>query len=212
MAHAFELVYIWYTGLDELEQNAVKDGVNEVLALTPRRKVMPIGEKIGPSGFSAADYVRAASRNARGQVDSGELLTLFLTDPWRKEHPHIDVVFVEDDLCPNIPSQPMNFVFGQAWEDATVQSVCRYRHLSDSDRALVIKSIAQHELGHVFGCAYDLRRPHTHEQFGPHCLNKGCVMRQTLTIEELVRNSHESQRMGMIYCPECLDDAWRSPR
>ena len=64
-----------------------------------------------------------------------------------------------------------------------------------------------HELGHVFGMAADLHRSNTEENFGNHCTNPGCIMRQGVNIDQWLHNAHMARRYGRIYCPQCMADA-----
>lgn len=192
------------SGIDLVEENAIMDGFyNSVKCFPAPRKISYYGARTLPSGVNADWYVNNAPRNINKQIDSSKLLELLLNDPWQRMEPHITVLFTSSDLCP----PGFNFVFGQAWDKATVQSVYRYRGLNNTDRTLLIQAVIAHELGHIFGLAGDLKRPHTIERFGPHCTNRGCIMRQQLSLEQNLSNVHESAAMGMLYCPECMQDA-----
>ena len=105
----------------------------------------------------------------------------------------------------------MNFVFGVARPSArvTVQSVYRYRNLPMNERKLAIKTVVQHELGHIFGCAHPGREK-TEMNLGSHCTQYGCIMQQGLTVEAFVEHAKAARALHRLYCPLCLAEARRS--
>ena len=87
-----------------------------------------------------------------------------------------------------------------------IHSVFRYRNLSSEEKLRCIRRTLRHELGHCFGMANDPNRENTKDVFGPHCTTKGCSMRQTETLDKLLRLSEEEEELGVLFCGACLQD------
>ena len=213
-------IFVMYdSGVDTLEERAILDGLMATKCYSHMRREIRLinSEAWSNEDCSPADWyvdrARKIYRNKIGytQLDADHLLDLLANEPWQKTEPHIDVLFVSQDLTARDGEDWLNFVFGIADGRITVQSVARYREINDPfERAMAIKTVVQHELGHVFGMAADLNRSNTEYKLGPHCTNPGCVMRQGLSVSEWVRHARESYSAGMIYCPQCLADAERA--
>ena len=206
-------IYVCYdSGLDAFEVQCIKDALVELKILFPNRVIKDFGSRSWSVGdYSSADwYVNKAKKvlrsSAISQLDAGSLIDLMQSEPWQRNDPHIDVLFTSKDLT----ITNLNFCFGLARGRITVQSVFRYRRLSNADRELAIKAVVHHELGHIFGCAIDLARANTEMNLGEHCTNYGCIMRQGLSVEEWVKHAKEAKYLKRIYCPQCLADARRS--
>lgn len=206
-------IYVSYDSkITDFEQKAIIEGLKEISSVFPGREVVVFGSMAWSEGdYSSADWYVARAKKVmhrgRGlQLDAASLLGLMTNEPWQRTKAHIDVFFTSYDLT----APGLNFCFGMTSGRLTVQSVARYRVLPAADRYLAIKSVVQHELGHVYGLAGDLRRPNTEQNLGPHCTNYGCIMRQSLTLELWVQHAREARAMGRIYCPSCLADARRS--
>ena len=212
-------IYVMHdTGLTVLESTAVSSGIQSALACLGqgghRRRVEDFGAKAWAKGeFSSADWYVSQAKHLRRsngivQLDADDLIGLMANEPWQDAEPHIDVMFTSYDLTVMDDGRYLNFVFGLADGRFTVQSVARFRSIPDEfDRVLAIKAVVQHELGHIFGMASDLHRSNIEYSLGPHCTNRGCVMRQALNVPDWAQNARDSYQMGMIYCPQCLEDA-----
>ena len=116
------------------------------------------------------------------------------------------VLFTTYDL--HISSINAGWCFGAAnyKSHVSVQSVFRYQSLPIMDQFRCIRRTLRHELGHTFGMASDLKRAHTEDKLGPHCTNPGCSMRQSSTLQALLRHATEEDRLGTYFCKECLAD------
>lgn len=212
---ALPINVMWDSGVDALEERAIVDGlVGALSCIGARREVRIFGSKAWSEGsYSSADWYVSHTRRLRRsdgnvQLDADRLLDLLAGEPYQKAEPHIDVMFVSQDLTARDGEQYLSFVFGIASGRLTVQSVARYRDVTNQfERMMAIRMVIQHELGHVFGMAADLRRSNTEYDLGPHCTNRGCVMRQALTVYDWIRHAQDSQQAGMVYCPQCLADA-----
>lgn len=210
-------VYVTFdSGIDALEERAILDGIAATMCFSHmRRELRVFGAMPWSEGdYSSADWYVKHTRKIYQckidgvQLDADHLLDLLSHEPWQESEPHIDVMFVSQDLTARNGDGWLNFVFGIANGRVTVQSVARYREIANlGDRMAAIKMVAQHELGHVFGMAGNKNRSNTEDNLGMHCTNPGCVMRQGLSVPEWVRHARESYRSGIIYCPQCLADA-----
>lgn len=207
-------IHLMYdSGIQPMEEMAILDGLHEVLEIFPKREAINYGAKPWIKGeFSSADwYVDHASKfyrpNGDVQLDADDLIDLMRFEPWQEKQAHIDMMFTSLDLTTLGGDGYLDYVFGAADGRFTVQSVARFRDIPlEHDRILAIKNVVQHELGHIFGMANDLHRENTVEDFGPHCTNFGCVMRQAITVSEWVQNARDSYQMGIVYCKQCLMD------
>lgn len=201
-------IYVMYdSALDEIERTAIHEGLLEFQRVFPARVIINFGSEPWANGsYSSADwYLQHAERMSNQQIIADSLIRLMRNEPFQEETPHIDVMFTSVDL--NTNSFHLNFCFGLTNGRFTAQSVFRYRNLPKNDRVLAIKTVLQHELGHVFGMAFDPRRTNTEEKLGNHCTNFGCIMRQGMNTTEWVNHAREARKMGRLYCPQCLADA-----
>lgn len=206
-------IFVCYdSDLDGFERRSISQAIVELNELFPEREIVNFGSAAWSDGdYSSADwYVKKAKLILRPgqepQLDVNSIIRLLFLEPWQESAPHIDVLFTSRDLA----AKGLNFCFGMTDGRYTVQSVYQYRSLNAEDRRLAIKTVLWHELGHVFGCAGDLRRSNTEEKIGEHCTNFGCVMRQGMSLGEWVRHAREAKNCNRIYCPQCMADARRS--
>ena len=204
-------IYLMYdSGLDELERTSIHEGLLEFQHVFPTRVIVNFGSEPWSSGnYSSADWYIQHAEIIRGyahrQINADSLLKLMYNEPYQQNDPHVDALFTSADLTSK--ELKLNFCFGLTNGRFTVQSVFRYRSLPKYDRKLAIKTVLQHELGHVFGMAWDPNRPNTEEKLGNHCTNRGCIMRQGMNTTEWVNLAREARKMGRLYCPQCLADA-----
>lgn len=212
-------IYVSYdSGITELEQMAILSGLHEALVyLGYPSEVKVFGAEPWSKGdYSSADWYVLKTRSVHqsqighSQLDADHLVDLLASEPWQEADPHIDVMFVSQDLTARDEGKYLNFVFGIASGRITVQSVARFREIpNDFDRVLAIKAVVQHELGHIFGMAANPCRNHTEYVLGQHCTNPGCIMQQALSVTGWVQHAYDALQMGRVYCPECLEDARR---
>lgn len=199
-------IYVMYeTELSVFERYCVDKAMQEFKNMFPEREIVIFGFNQWCEGdYSCADWYieKARVKQSTCQIDASGLLDLMQNEPWQWNNPHVDVLFTSKDLF----ASGLNYCFGMTRGRCTVQSVYRYRYLNTDDRELAIKTVAWHELGHVFGMAGNLRRGNTEYKLGAHCTNYGCVMRQGMNVDEWVRHAKEAKRMGRIYCPQCMLD------
>lgn len=107
-----------------------------------------------------------------------------------------------------IENPKVDWVFGAARvkNRVTVQSMFRYRNLTEEEKLRCIRRTLRHELGHNFGMAADLNRVNTEDHTGPHCTAPGCSMRQAGTLQKLLELSAEEKRVGTYFCKDCISD------
>ena len=201
-------IYVmWDSRVDKFEQQAIIDGLEEFKKYLPGREIVIFGSKKWSEGdYSSADWYIEKAKRIKGQISAPSILDLMSNEPWQKANPHVDVFFVSHDLS----APGLNYCFGMSRGKLTVQSILRYRMLPSNDRYLSIKAVVQHELGHTYGLAGDLRRSNTEYKLGSHCTNYGCVMRQGMNLVEWAQHARDAHKMGRPYCNQCIEDAKRS--
>ena len=116
------------------------------------------------------------------------------------------VLFTAYDL--HISSINAGWCFGAATykSHVSVQSVFRYQGLPIMEQFHCIRRTLRHELGHIFGMASNLERANTEDKLGPHCTNPGCSMRQSSTLQSLLRHATEENRLESFFCKNCEED------
>ncbi len=197
------------------EENAIVSALKEFKALFPEREIRNYGRSSwGNGSYNCADwYVQHTDKINKleighQQLDAESMLSLLMNEPWQKKRPHIDVVFVSDDIT----MKRLNFCFGAACGRVTVQSVYRYRHassLNEEEKALAIKAVVLHELGHTLNMAANPYRRKTEPKLGIHCAQHGCIMQQGMNVPEFIQHAKDARALDRWYCPLCLADAKR---
>lgn len=149
------------------------------------------------------------TKNEHGRYDAS--LVLRKLEQAQGEFPRAAavVLFTARDLFASSTKNAWCFGLANSRTHVSVQSVCRYRKLSEEDRLLCVRRTLRHELGHAFGMAMDRRRAHTEVHFGLHCTNPGCTMRQSGTLTELLVLAREEDSAGTYFCAECREDLRR---
>ena len=110
-----------------------------------------------------------------------------------------------------LSSLNLRWCFGAASHGrrVSVQTVLYYRDLSAAEKARCIRRTLRHEVGHIFGMAWDLKRICTEDRGGHHCTSEGCSMRQAGTLRVLLEHSLEEDRLGTYFCRHCRQDLER---
>jgi len=142
------------------------------------------------------------------QLDAGRFLYLVVNTQWPTLEPHIDLIFMSQDLTARDKDGWLNFVFGVADKHASVQSIARLRDIPDKhDRMMAIKALTQHSLGYMLGAksADASLDPHMAAFYNPgNCHNFGCMMQNGSSPAGWVEIACEAHQSGTIYCSECL--------
>jgi predicted Zn-dependent protease len=109
-------------------------------------------------------------------------------------------------LCSDIyADEKTNFVFGSSDKDLPViLSTFRFKGLSEKERCQCLKTVAMHELGHVFGLP-SVGRNKNVENLGEHCTNSRCIMRQGLNVPDLLNITTDRLKHGAL-CSNCTND------
>lgn len=111
------------------------------------------------------------------------------------------VLFVEKDLYH--PDSKAKWCFGSASDvgNVTVQSVYRYRDLTDEEKLRCIRRTLRHELGHIFKLCKSPGRANTLRNAGMHCTNHNCSMNKTKNTSDLVLHSKLEAYEKNFFCP-----------
>ncbi|MDO4219704.1 MAG: hypothetical protein Q4D22_00510 [Candidatus Saccharibacteria bacterium] len=203
----FPIYICWDGSLRPAEQNAILRGVRETEAIFGCTFVCYGARKWTYGRYTSSDaIVRAAPRNEKGQKNASSILTI-MADVMREwVEPGAMILFTSEDLS----VRGINWCFGAARSEVkmTVQSVARYRGLSEEVMSACIRRTMRHELGHIFECAKDLKRSNTEMNLGEHCTNAGCSMCQTLDLPTLIRLAGEEDERD-CFCEQCKADMRR---
>lgn len=197
------------SGITEEERTTAVKAIEKVAAIFQRDCYVLDGE-----GSSTADSIVIKAKEIRSstygpQLDVYSIVRQVLSSERHRKYPWIEVFLTSFDLTALCNGHYLNFCFGVTAGDVTVQSVARFRGLSETEHKIMLEGVIQHELGHIFGLASDLKRPHVRYKLGMHCTNYGCVMNQGMSLNELLDVFKAAKMMGRIYCPECLREAKR---
>ncbi len=172
------------------------------------------GDFLAP--FESVDWSMAMAKMsaiAKGhpnQINAGMLLDLMDHDPTVRQIPQLNINLVNEDAFAGTDNN--SFVYGLGRPDrGFVLSVYRYEQMyGDNPEYLkeVIKTIAMHELGHVFAATRQGRHNVSNRDgYGQHCDCPGCIMRTDSKAKsnELTNDRLERKRQGLPpLCPECI--------
>jgi len=203
-------------GVSDLEKEAVTSGIKDILEVAGvRNEVEDIGvwrsnnyhnEDGTLKDFQSVDWYlhkgRVESRNTN-QLNAQSISAHLMRkgSVWMKTH-HIVLV-----LCSDIyKDEKTNFVFGLSDKDLPViLSTFRFKGLSEKERCQCLKTVAMHELGHVFGLPSEGRDKNVEENLGEHCKNSKCIMQQGLDVPELLNITTDRLKHGAL-CSNCTND------
>lgn len=156
---------------------------------------LPDGRFLTP--FESVDWAMAMARfSARkegypvGYINADKLLDLMNRDPTVREVPQIDINLVNDDIYAHNGKGQQYQVYGfgrpDKEEELSVGAVLSVRHLKetygDNPEYMkeVFKTLVMHELGHVFGATWEMRKyVSNRDGCGQHCTCPDCIMRTT---------------------------------
>lgn len=201
-------IYVCYdSGVRMSERIAIEQGLKELQPIIGTQIVNYGTNQWKYGRFKSADeIVRSLPRNERGQIDATRVLDIVseVSGCWIETG--AVVMITSQDLY----AEGLSWCFGLARPSTriTVQSIARYRGLCEAEASACIRRTLKHELGHIFGCAGDLRRSHTIEKLGSHCTNPGCTMRQSMSLDEL-RTVIREENPQRCYCHQCMEDLRR---
>jgi predicted Zn-dependent protease len=201
-------------GVSDLEKEAVTVGIKDILEMAEvRSKVEDIGvwrsttycnEDGSLKNFQSIDWYlqkgREESRNANQlNVQSISMHLQRRGTVWKGTH---RIVLV---LCSDIYYEDKNFVVGLSDKDSPViLSTFRFKGLSEKERCQCLKTVAMHELGHMFGLPSEDRDKNVENKLGKHCTNR-CIMRQGLDVSDWLDITDDRLKYGAL-CSDCIND------
>lgn len=219
------------------EEIAISSGISELLQLVPGRRAW----NARPFTWMANHYLAAGQYISRAQMvvrprrplqlDADDLLDITIKGLQAQSTPSINILVTSYDLTAQQDGEYLEYVFGAIRGLTAVQSVARCRNLPAPEHTLVIRSMVQHQLGHILGMADDqfwdtskqgqlwgtseynpykaLSRGYEVPEYnlGPHCISPGCIMRDANDLDEWAQHARESYYMDTAYCPFCIRDA-----
>ena len=206
-------VYVCYDdGVAMAERAAIERGLIEIEPLIGSDTYCYGTEEFPQGRYRSADsVVRSTARNKSGQLNISIILDKLeeMSASWGETN--AVVLFTSEDLC--FPAKNLPYCFGAARQGTrvSVQSVKRFRHLSEEPESFCIRRTLRHELGHIYCCAGNPRRSNTVDIAGLHCTNKGCSMRQAGSVEELL-SMMADERDKTCFCDQCMADLRRFRR
>ena len=155
---------------------------------------------------SGTSVIRRSDRNKNGQVDARSVVQHVCDARDAELGLYHVIVFTGQDL--NVSGFNVNFCFGARIDDIIVQSLKRFRILSEQDEEKCVLRILRHELGHLYGAAAGKNLNHPQRIFQAHCSNPACSMRQTLDVGDVLRMAREEDPRRP-FCKECEADIAR---
>lgn len=154
--------------------------------------------------FSSVDYYIAcgmATSDRRPQLNVEAIMEQLWIEPWQETQQHYDVLLTKHDLY----ADGTNFVVGVGIEGfGLTMSTFRFQKLDSWLLPECIKTIAMHELGHVFGLISESRTQNVEQSLGKHCTNQ-CIMRQGLRVPEDFIRITQDRLAGVPFCGQCLN-------
>ena len=155
--------------------------------------------------LSADALIDMAPVNSKGQIGASEILTMMKTAFTSMDVKGAMFIFTAHDLYLN-----KTWCFGAArvGGGVSVQSMARFRDLSDEEKQAVITRTLRHELGHIHRCAADHKRARVEKKYGWHCTSPGCTMRQSPNLKTLLKHAAEEDPADCL-CALCKADLER---
>ncbi len=217
-------------GVSKLEKRAVLDGINELLVLggveglveVVDRGVWRAPDYIAPDGSlstaKSIDYFLNRATPDREhykkhfphigaeQILSDNIVCLLGLPEFRRDGPRYDVAIVREDV--NVTQYGYPYISGQGRAGVgALISTFRVNNagFDEATRYECHKSVAMHELGHMFSLIGPDREERDMKS-GGHCLNT-CVMRTGVPnpIEIWIERTEDRLKYGAL-CGECHDE------
>lgn len=202
------------------EKPAVVDAVREVLTLARVTEAVSLHDygrwrherwRTDDNGlvpFLSVDwYVASAWDQTRMQVNGEILMELMAEEPWRRAEmlgDHYDIILLDEDLYTCQPDWPDDFIVAIA-RPKVGTAISTFR--LGAYPFTVLKTVAMHELGHVFGVPGRDRKDVDRTR-GAHCGNR-CIMRYPeKTPEDWEAYTWDRFKYGP-FCENCMEDLRR---
>jgi predicted Zn-dependent protease len=217
------LYFVHEDGISRGEVSAVTEAIEEVLRLANATHLIPHanlgtwrqsdwssqdrsgGAILQP--YLSVDWYLAMGRipSNDGRVRSTSVLQELWDEPWQNGQQHYDVLLTHRDLY----ADNTHFIIGEGVRGfALILSTFRFQQLRADLCHECLKTVAMHELGHVFGLIPDNRKVNVEYSLGKHCTNR-CIMRQGLQIPTDFIRYTEDRLAGIPFCTQCLYDLRR---
>lgn len=203
-------VYVCYDdGVTAAERKAINSCLNVMQPLFGC-EIYCYGTEPWPYGRyrSANAIVKSTPKNVSGQLSVSVLLDKLEETSASWIELNAFVLYTSKDLY--FQERNLSWCFGAARKNTrvSVQSVKRFRGLSESAAAFCIRRTLRHELGHIFRCAASNYRSNTVDLAGLHCTNRGCSMRQAGSLNDLLAMMAD-ERDEACFCEQCMADLRR---
>ena len=211
-------VYLMFeSGISPVQQSLVLQGLREILKLANTHESVKVknfgiwrntnwlsGKTLEP--YQSVDwYCNQAFDQKRNQLNGDQIANALASEPWQRMELHHDIVITKRDLY----FEGTNWAFGCATRGLmAIASVHRFEQFIAKDKILqnqCFKTIAMHEIGHMFGLV-NPKRKDIEENLGGHCVNSKCIMRQGLSLQPWIGFTHDRLSSMNPICPSCQHD------
>ena len=200
----FPIYICWDKHVTETEIKAIHKAIEDIQAIFGCSVYCYGNSRWLMGQYKSADEILAAvPKRSNGRVDGTKTMELMIKTSREWFEPGVFMLFTGKELA----MDGMEWCFGCArtGKRVAVESTAWYRNLPKGQMYACIARTLRHEIGHTFRCAADLKRPNTVNDHGPHCTNKGCTMRQTGTMDELLAAIDEEDPRH-YFCDQCMND------
>lgn len=203
----YNFLVVWDKSVTDAEEAMITNAVNECTDAFPNCFFHIYGDKEIRAG-SSMDMAVAFAMKRGEQVDAYGIVRYFekLRSTFMPSAKLYTIAITSQDLYPE--GDGLNFCFGMQSAHVIVQSLARYRHLPHDWLKNCIAHVMVHEMGHMFGAAFD--RPENMEEVSPlyrhHCEEDTCVMHQVVSVDELTRSLSRTKHGKNRFCLRCRMD------
>ena len=154
---------------------------------------------------SCDDIMKEAPTDSEGRKNASRILDMLSEAVKARDKNGAMIIFTAEDL---FLGDTWCFGAARVGGRASVQSMRRFRELSDEDKQAVITRTLRHEVGHIHKCAADPKRRNTRKKYGMHCTTQGCTMRQSPNLKDLLKHAKEEDPKDPL-CKYCREDLER---
>lgn len=201
-------------GVSDLEKEAVVGGIRDLLEIVEVRSEVEDIAVYRSADYRNEDgslrdsqsvdwYLQKGREGSRNTIQLNvESISAYLQRGGTKWKKTCHIVLV---LCSDIYYGDTRFVVGLSDKDLpVVLSTFRFEKLPEEKRCQCLKTVAMHELGHMFGLPSEDRNENVEDNLGKHCTNK-CIMRQGLFPKDWLDITDDRLKHGAL-CSDCTND------
>lgn len=203
----YNFLVVWDKGVTETEESMIKEAVKECIDAFPNCFFHIYGKKEICRGTSM-DVAIAHAMKREQQVDAYGIVRYFeqLRSAFMPSAKLYTIAITSHDLYPQ--GAGLNFCFGMQSAHVVTQSIARYRHLTYDWLKNCIAHVMVHEMGHMFGAAYDRqgKMEKVSSLYEHHCEENGCVMQQVVSVSELIEHVSRTKNGRYRFCTHCRMD------